>query len=129
MNGAELIAAERTRQKEVEGWTAEHDDEHANGELALAAICYGAPRKIYAADYNADSIEFSDPWPWPGEHCDKRAEYGECRDGEPHYGANYAPNPETYSVVERIDLLVKGAAMFCAEIDRLQRIQEAKSDA
>ena len=31
MNGAELIAAERTRQKEVEGWTAEHDDEHANG--------------------------------------------------------------------------------------------------
>ena len=34
------IAAERERQKSVEGWTEAHDDEHADGELARAAACY-----------------------------------------------------------------------------------------
>lgn len=43
MNGIELITQERTRQINVEGWTKEHDDEHTNNELALAAICYAIP--------------------------------------------------------------------------------------
>lgn len=34
------IAAERRRQIDAEGWTPEHDDEHATGELAHAAACY-----------------------------------------------------------------------------------------
>jgi hypothetical protein len=34
------IAAERLRQTEAEGWSAEHDDEHNRGELAAAAGCY-----------------------------------------------------------------------------------------
>lgn len=34
------VAAERRRQIEAEGWTPEHDDEHSNGEMALAAACY-----------------------------------------------------------------------------------------
>jgi hypothetical protein len=34
------IAAERQRQIESEGWTAEHDDSHALGEMATAAACY-----------------------------------------------------------------------------------------
>lgn len=38
--GARLIAAERQRQIEVEGWTAEHDAEHDHGELARAAAAY-----------------------------------------------------------------------------------------
>ena len=38
--GIELIAEERQRQIEVEGWTAEHDSQHKNGELANAAVCY-----------------------------------------------------------------------------------------
>ena len=37
MNGCELIAAERRRQVEFEGWSAEHDAGHDNGELAVAA--------------------------------------------------------------------------------------------
>jgi hypothetical protein len=45
--GIELIAEERKRQIEVEGWTAEHDDEHTDGELALAAVCYATPIKLY----------------------------------------------------------------------------------
>jgi hypothetical protein len=36
--GLSLIAAERQRQIEAEGWTSEHDDEHVNGEIALAAV-------------------------------------------------------------------------------------------
>lgn len=34
------VAAERRRQIEAEGWVPEHDDEHSNGEMALAAACY-----------------------------------------------------------------------------------------
>jgi hypothetical protein len=34
------ITDERLRQVGKEGWTAEHDDEHSNGQLAQAAACY-----------------------------------------------------------------------------------------
>ena len=37
---ADDVIAERVRQTESEGWTAEHDDEHEGGELAEAAACY-----------------------------------------------------------------------------------------
>lgn len=33
------VLAERERQKSVEGWTPEHDDEHTRGELQIAAAC------------------------------------------------------------------------------------------
>lgn len=41
--GIELIADERKRQVEEEGWTPEHDSQHKNGELAIAASCYCLP--------------------------------------------------------------------------------------
>lgn len=34
------VLAERERQKSIEGWTFEHDDEHDDGALAKAASCY-----------------------------------------------------------------------------------------
>lgn len=37
------VLAERRRQVEELGWTAHHDDEHANGELATAAAAYADP--------------------------------------------------------------------------------------
>lgn len=37
---AQDVLAERERQITSEGWTPEHDDEHAGGELARAAACY-----------------------------------------------------------------------------------------
>lgn len=53
----ELIADERKRQIEVEGYTPEHDDEHVNGELAKAAAVYSMPeRKRYGW--------VSAFWPW-----------------------------------------------------------------
>ena len=58
MNGADLIAAERNRQIEREGWTPEHDDAHGNSELALAAVAYAMPSW-------EDSR--SDWWPWESQ--------------------------------------------------------------
>ena len=56
-DGAALIAAERRRQVEVEGWTPEHDTEHWDGELALAAVCYALP--LYCRHDLAQEL-----WPW-----------------------------------------------------------------
>jgi hypothetical protein len=44
MTGAELIAAERQRQIEQEGWTPEHDaKEHDDGSLAEVASSLASP--------------------------------------------------------------------------------------
>jgi len=40
-----LIAAERQRQVDEEGWTPEHDDQHDREELALAAARYALPAR------------------------------------------------------------------------------------
>ena len=54
----EEIYEERSRQKNVEGWTEEHDDKHIERELAVAAACY-ASNKVNGL------------WPWGTQH-DKR---------------------------------------------------------
>lgn len=51
------IVAERERQKAVEGWTSEHDDEHNRGELAEAAACYAYGEII-------DTQTGCHLWPW-----------------------------------------------------------------
>jgi len=53
------VAVERQRQIEQEGWSAEHDDEHGNDELACAAACYAIASKFpgYAEKM----------WPWDEE--------------------------------------------------------------
>jgi len=63
--GLELIEAERQRQTEVEGWTAEHDDRHGPAVLLDAALCYQAgtvdpdPR-TYRNGYG----RYTPLWPW-----------------------------------------------------------------
>jgi hypothetical protein len=52
------IAAERERQKSVEGWTPQHDDDHYNGELCLAASCYAR----HASGLYPASVPKI--WPW-----------------------------------------------------------------
>ena len=42
MSALDDIAAERQRQKAVEGWTEAHDDEYEFGDIALAAAAYAA---------------------------------------------------------------------------------------
>jgi hypothetical protein len=73
-NGIDMIAAERERQITEEGYTAEHDRDHA-AELAWAARCYventamgltGQPTVTPGKDWRAeDGPDFQEfPWPW-----------------------------------------------------------------
>jgi len=53
------IASERARQIKEKGWTPEHDDMHADGQLAEAAACYIVHNPI---SYPPGSPPA--PWPW-----------------------------------------------------------------
>lgn len=95
-NGAERIASERRRQIEVEGWTPEHDVEHAAADgypssqaaLVQAAIAYLTPERAGVI------------WPW--------------------HWRFYKP-----SQGDRVRELTKAGALIAAEIDRLLAQQEA----
>lgn len=120
MGGADLIKEERNRQIVEEGYDTTHDDgdDHYDGELALAAICYAAPEKVYTCWHNDSGTHFIDPWPHSWDlGFDKRMDYGERRDDPDCHPAD----PDSYSPEERIDLLVKSGALIAAEIDRLER--------
>lgn len=105
MTGAELIAAERARQVKEEGYDESHDDDHDEGELAMAAVCYAAPEQVYVrGPYGMrGGLSFDDPWPW--DYSDDR------RALKPRVGKS------------RIRELVKAGALIAAEIDRLQRAE------
>lgn len=90
----EDIVAERRRQVEVEGWTAEHDDKHARGEMAIAAACYAL--ETVASDKVRESDTVPKIWPWDAEWW------------KPTY--------------RRRDL-VKAGALIVAEIERMDRAQ------
>ena len=117
MSGEELIAAERTRQKEVEGWTAEHDDKHTDGGLALAAAVYAADEPIRVNRFIENG-------------CGCRS-VGECMhwmSGKNKWVSAWPWAEEDHKEHSRIRKLTIAGALIAAEIDRLQRIQEAKSD-
>jgi hypothetical protein len=103
MTGLELIARERRRQIVEKGWSAEHDAEHVNGELALAGAAYAVSatrvRVAYQRRENPTIISFVDLWPWD-DRWDKRS-----------------PRPES------IRSLTKAGALIAAEIDRLLLIR------
>lgn len=113
MSGVSLIAAERQRQVEEEGWTTEHDDAHRGGELATAAACYAIARPLYVEDRRAGAVIFRDPWPWE-DHWDKRKD---C--------ANWPNAIPPVASERRRSLLVKAGALIAAEIDRLDRAERA----
>jgi hypothetical protein len=60
MTGKEIILQERQRQISQEGWTAEHDDQHVNGELEKAANCYYE----FADDDDYTDTKVHEYWPW-----------------------------------------------------------------
>lgn len=66
--GVAEIAAERRRQREVEGWTEAHDDEHTHGEMAQAAACYATPEKMFRRFRPSGKPVIPPPnaltWPW-----------------------------------------------------------------
>ncbi len=64
------IAAERQRQKDVEGWTDYRDDEYVNCELARAAATYAASAAMNAYPTTASfynvrlNTVLTALWPW-----------------------------------------------------------------
>lgn len=111
MGALGLIQQERQRQVSVEDWTAEHDSEHVNGELAKAAACYASPEPIYVhreaeVSYFVNSGDrgdrrllpagYYDAWPWD-EQWDKRQRH------------------------DRVRQLVIAGALIVAELERLAR--------
>lgn len=102
--GIELIADERKRQIEEEGWTSKHDTQYEGGQLVGAAMCYASnsvnkryDKEVLRAQLFFEKREtWSDAWPWDAD-WDKRETHDPLRS------------------------LVIAGALISAEIDRLQR--------
>lgn len=105
LTGAELIAAERHRQIEVEGWTAEHDaGEHDDGQLAAAAETYLREARApgtYTGPYNNRTMVVA------------------CPDGVFTNKPNIWPwDVRWWKPSTPLRMLVKAGALIAAEIDR-----------
>lgn len=94
--GVELIAAERARQMHEEGWTAENDDQHTEGQMSGAAACYA----IAANELSSKPPYLCSPMPSLWAWSMAWWKPGQCA----------------------IRCLVKAGALIAAEIDRLQRL-------
>lgn len=97
MTGIEIIAAERKRQVEVEGWTPDHDDEHDAGELCGAGSAYALAAACQINPYTTPLDDVPDAFPhtWSAEW--------------------WKPSDDP------IRNLARAGALIAAEIDRLVR--------
>ena len=59
-SGVDLIATERLRQIEKEGYTRDDDAQLRSGDLALAAVCYASPVQLFSMEESANGVEFCD---------------------------------------------------------------------
>lgn len=99
MSVIDEIAAERARQINTEGWSTNHDDNHVEGDLANAAACYAADRRVFKAELLAGRgyetyWSYGDLWPW----ADK-----------------------WWKPKDRRHDLIRAGALIVAEIERLDR--------
>lgn len=107
------IAAERKRQIEVEGWSAEHDDAHHHGEMALSAAAYAC-----ASTMLHEEIEFH-----------KKMLYGAKRGLFSVIAYLWRWEPHWFKPKDRRRNLIKAAALLVAEIERLDRFEAKKNAA
>lgn len=94
------VLAERQRQIKAEGYTPDHDDEHANGELAAASACYARHVKSRSWVFLQDRFDAYRNEPVP--------------DAWPFDAASWKPRSP------REDM-VKATALGFAEIERMDR--------
>ncbi len=118
-SGVELIAAERRRQVEEEGWSVEHDAEHPDGALALAAAVYAMPPGDRETKWLVEAKVRGEPYPVFHQEWARPAVAAfpwASKDGVPRlWGAeHWKPCPD-----DRVRELVKAGALIAAEIDRL----------
>jgi len=96
VSGIELIAYERLRQVEAEGYSTKHDDAHVDGALLSAAMCYAGIEWLIAGGAPVTRSETPMNWPWSAD----------------------AWKPTN----DPVRNLVKAGALLAAEIDRLLRL-------
>jgi hypothetical protein len=105
--GIELIAAERRRQIEAEGYDAAHDDRHEQGELIDAARCYA---------YAAQVAEWHELADWFGLDADGRINLPSPSNARwPWARSEWKPTGDP------VRDLTKAGALIAAEIERLLR--------
>lgn len=100
--GIDIIADERMRQIQKEGYSVAGDMELPEGHLARAGACYALPpahRRCFTDEYAATPPA----WPWQGWL--------------------WKPTPD-----DRIRELAKAGALIAAEIDRLLAIHAREID-
>lgn len=95
------VMNERIRQQDDEGWTPEHDNRHTNGEMAGAAACYALA---------------STSQPHGKVKLEAKHAIHECWPFERDWWKPSNPRRN----------LVKAGALILAEIERLDRMSEAK---
>jgi len=109
--GIELIADERHRQVNEEGWTPEHDDAHTDASMAMVAALYAAPVNLYERTKNWEGVEIhTDPWPWKT-----------IVDDMVPIKLNAWDNRRIHDEKRR---LVIAGALIAAELDRINRTEE-----
>lgn len=75
LSGVELIAKERKRQIDEEGWTLEHDLGHDDGAISLAAACYAAhPLELYTKEEYDTEIHYKQLLPFDKKIDKKKKE-------------------------------------------------------
>lgn len=88
------VLAERARRIEAEGWTAEHDAMHDNGELSAAAVAYIIHGQSWETQVTG-GVPLPTRWPW---------------------------HLRFWKPTNRRRDLVKAGALILAEIERLDRL-------
>lgn len=115
------IAAERVSQISEKGWTHEHDDDHDDGSLALAAALYATPIPLHRISIGESGVSWSDPWPWVRPAWAGREQAGDPMIGRINDGDGRSRHDQ------RRRLVIAGS-LIVAEIERLDRAASTASD-
>lgn len=101
--GIELIAEERRRQIEEEGYSIENDQKHEDGELADAAALYAlSDDTMDFIDQNWGNDMYLHLWP---------------------FDLKYLKKSNSGGIHERSKDLIRAGALIAAELDRLQNME------
>lgn len=110
----DLIRAERQRQIDIEGWTPDHDDQHDDGQLMRAAMCYYMHGTGRAAYRNTSSLVSTDTCP----HCGNGLRHRRINASLP---MGWPWEPRWWKPQNTNRDLVRSGALLLAEKDRLAR--------
>lgn len=133
-SGADLIATERQRQIDVEGWTPEHDTAHDTLDLIQAAECYVEAAKAMYSQREGNlrrslrgvPAEKAEPYIQRTLADPLGTYYGRGDDGQVNPSTTNPRWPwarEDWKPDENpIRNLVKAGALIAAEIDRLAAV-------